>query len=70
MLDILFAGGQLLCIAGLIYGAFLTITFRRPEKARRRTFYDQLLKHVRRTPGRRRVHHLGHSSISPALAGS
>jgi len=62
MADILFAGGQLFCIAGLLYGAFLTMTFRPDEKVRRRNFYDQLIRHVRRTPGRRRLHRLGHSS--------
>lgn len=62
MADFLFAGGQLLCSAGLLYGAFLCITFRPDENVRRTRFDDPLAKHVWHTPGKRLPQRLGHSS--------
>ena len=33
--ELLFAAGQILCIAGLLYGAYFSITFRPDEEPRR-----------------------------------
>ena len=37
MADVLFALGQVLCIFGLLYGAYLSITYRQPDPKRKRS---------------------------------
>ncbi len=51
MVDFLFAAGQALCIVGLLYGAYVSITFRPDEDvARKKTTHDPLTTHMWRAP--------------------
>ena len=54
MIDFLFALGQVICILGLLYGAYLAITCVDNERqfSATRVRFDPMTTHARESPGR------------------